>query len=392
MANDLTILGGAGLPSYLDDQEIGANITERETVPSLSYEGKTWTVVLKGEKKPLQRRNEDGDLEPIPIMRVVLLDFAPNRGRTFYEGGYDRDKPGKPVCWSEDSKVADPAITEAPFEGWTGKCDGCPKSIKGSKVTDAGKAVTACSLHRMVAVLPVSKAGLFHTPLRMKLAITSLYDKDNPLEAEGWYAFDNYLRHLQKAMPNQHTCKLVTKMKFDPDAQYPKVLFCEDRWVTADEFAALKPIVKSDEVRALISGQWSPDGVGGTRRDEVDPETVTQAKALREAEEAKVAAEAKAAAEAEAKAKAKAKAAAEAKAVAAAKAKAAAAAAEDDDGGLSALDGEVIPPPAKPKAGGASVVKNVAPPKDVEAPAKADAKATKAPPPELGSLLTDWDN
>lgn len=368
MANNLVLMDPNNVPAHLQDWE-ESNIVERETVPSLSYEGKAWTVVIKGEKRRLERKDADGDMVPVSVMRVVLLDFNVNRGRIYYEAGYDANKPGKPVCWSDDAKSADPSVSN-PFEGWTGKCDTCPKSVKGSKVTDAGKGITACSLHRMVAVLPISKGGLFHTPLRMKLAITSLYDKDNPMEAEGWYAFDNYTKHLAQAMPGQHTAKLVTKMKFDPAVTYPKVMFMEERWVTDEEKATLRPLVKSEEVKDLVSGKWSPDGIGGTRRSEVNPEVVAQAHAVREAEE-KVAAKP--------------------------------APADDEDG---EIEGEVLAP-AKPAPaakitaaqvvkgnGAATIVKAAAQaPKPAAQPAKAAAAPAKtaAASPELGALLSDWD-
>src|SRR6202035_2765241 len=78
-----------------------SNIEDRQTVPSLSYEGKVWTVSANGDKRKLTKVNDDGDEEAIGTMRVVVLDYAKRRGRAFYEGAYDPAKPGKPTCWSE---------------------------------------------------------------------------------------------------------------------------------------------------------------------------------------------------------------------------------------------------------------------------------------------------
>lgn len=123
-------------------------------------------------------------------------------------------------------------------------------SIKGSKITDSGKATTACSQHRMVAVVPAN--NLAFTPLRMKLAITSDYDKQSPdLEAQGWQAFSNYTASL-RGKGVQHTAALVTKMRFDPGAAYPKVLFSPDRWLTEPELAQVASLVRSDSVKALV--------------------------------------------------------------------------------------------------------------------------------------------
>jgi hypothetical protein len=358
--------------------EDAPNLAPRETVPSLTYAGKTWTVSVKGEKTPLMRVNEDGDEEPLPIMRVVILDFNANRGRNYYKQGFDADKPTKPDCWSDDAKRAAASITEAPFDGWTGKCDGCPMSIKGSKVTDAGKDVTACQLHRMVAVVPISKKVIFHTPLRMRLAITSLYDKDNPQEQQGWYAFDNFVSYLRKAMPGGHTAWMVTKMKFDNAVNYPKVLFSQDRWVTAEEKNVLDPLVKSDEVKDLLSAKWSSNGADGTKQDDPAPAAPVEAKpaikpepTVRQTAAAPV----------------------NKAAVAVVKAQAAPAPKteeDDEDEGMTALQGEVIPPVAKAaaapaKGNGAAKAANG------KGAGKTPPVVTKAVPEGLNDLLGDWD-
>jgi hypothetical protein len=81
----------AGAPAHVAqffDAE-GTNIKPRTTVPSLSPEGKVWTISIDGTKTKMQRRNSDGDLEPLATMKVVILDYAKNRGRQYYEGDYD---------------------------------------------------------------------------------------------------------------------------------------------------------------------------------------------------------------------------------------------------------------------------------------------------------------
>ena len=392
MANDLVITDPSAIPAWLQDFPVDEpNLTPRETVPSLTYAGKMWTVSVKGEKTSLTRVNEDGDEEPLPIMRVVILNFNANRGRNYYKQGYDPEKVMKPDCFSNDAKRADASIVEPPFEGWTGKCENCPMSIKGSKVTDAGKDVTACQLHRMVAVIPISKKAIFHTALRMRLAITSLYDKDNPEEKNGWYAFDNFIGYLRKAMPNGHTAQMVTKMKFDPAVNYPKVLFAQDRWVSKEEKEALIPIVNSDEVKDLISAKWSSNGVDGTRTDaptaqghegsgeaaqpkpaiKPDPKPVAEAVVVRQ--------------KAADVAKAVAKGMAPEKAAEPFVAPPAADDDEEDEGAMGALTGEVIPPKpvAATKGNGAAKANGKA--------GKAPPVVTKVPPEGLSDLLTDWD-
>lgn len=262
MSKSLTIFDAPQLavPSHVADLfGDDKNITDRVTVPSLSYEGKVWTMSVNGEKTKLTKRNEDGEQEPVSTMRVVILDFAKRRGRAYYEGAYDPAKPGSPLCWSEDGIKPHPQVQNPQC----GTCEGCPMAVKGSKVTEQGKAVTACSQHRMIVVVPANK--LDFTPMRMKLAITSDWDKNSPeLEKQGWFAFNNYTDFLRtKNIP--HTAAVVTKMKFDPNAVYPKVLFSPDRWLEPDEVAIVKPITKSEAVTSLLGGTYTPAGVDGVK-------------------------------------------------------------------------------------------------------------------------------
>ena len=256
MSNALTMFSQnkLAIPSHIGSffgEE--SNIAERLSVPSLGYEGKVWQISMDGEKTKLVKRNEEGDEEPLATMRVVVLEYAKRRGRAYYEGAYDPAKIGAPACASDDGVVPNANVASPQ----SSKCEGCPMSIKGSKVTESGKAVTACSQHRMLAVVPAN--NLSFTPLRMKIAITSDYDKQSPdLEAQGWFAFSNYTSML-RGKGVQHTAALVTKMKFDPNAAYPKVMFSPDRWLTETEIAQVAPVVRSDAVKALVEPHYHAD-------------------------------------------------------------------------------------------------------------------------------------
>lgn len=237
--------------------ETEGNIADKSSVPSLSYEGKVWTRSVDGEKIKLTRVNDDGDKEPIQTLKVIVLDYAKRRGRTYYEGAYDPAKAGMPVCWSNDGDKPDAKVVTPQHSD----CKNCPMSIKGSKITEQGKAVTACSSHRMIAVVPAAQPS--STPLRCKLAITSLFDKQSPdLEAAGWLAFEQYIDML-RSRGVSHTASVVTKMKFDPNVAYPKVIFSPDRWLDPSEVAVVAPIAKSDEVKHLLDGTFTINGVDG---------------------------------------------------------------------------------------------------------------------------------
>lgn len=265
MANDLTMFDPkAGMPAHVAGffgEDGGSNIDNKGSVPSLSPQGKMWTIALNGTKTKLEKRNSDGDVEPVNVMRVVVLDYAKRRGRAYYEGAYDPAKEAAPVCWSDDGITPDDIVPQKQAP----KCDGCPMSVKGSKIAEGGRAMTACSQHRMLAVVPAHK--LDFEPLRLKIAITSDWDKQSPeAEAAGWFGFQNYTDFL-KSRGVQHTAAVVTKMKFDPNAAYPKIFFAADRWLDAAELAQVAPLTKDDKVKELLGGTYTPAGVDGVRKD-----------------------------------------------------------------------------------------------------------------------------
>jgi len=395
MAQEVSLFSPQNVPAhireFLDKEK---NIDEIDRIPSLSPEGKTWTISIGGQKTKLMGRNDEGDEIPVPIFRAVVLNYAKKRGRAIYlnqdgtTATYNAAKPGKPTCWSDDGVKAGVNEPNVAITDWTGYCDTCPKSKKGSKMQD-GVAKVACQQHLMLALIPATQKviKLDFEPLRLKLAITSIWDGESPdQEAEGWYAWDNYIKYL-RANNTFHTGALVTKMKFDPDVQYPKILFATDRWVPQEELQTIADLAKNESVTSLLGGRWTPAGVDGEKiegpKEPKGPsaeEIEAQQKAQAMATQAKAAAEA---AEQEKAAAAKKAAAAAKKAAEDTKKAAAPSVSEDDDGGLSAIGkpNGATAPAAGPKPGRET-------PKKTEA-----APATPSNVPDnVAGLLDDWQN
>lgn len=268
MANEVAAFQPGAVPAHIAAfaDQLGTNtVTSGITVPSLSPQGKVWSIALNGQKTRLEKKDADGEMVPASVMRVVILDYNQRRGRQFYEGAYDPTKESAPLCWSDDGITPD---ASSPTLQST-KCETCPKAVKGSKVTEQGKAIAACSQHRMLAVIPAAK--LDFEPLRLKIAMTSDWDKQSPdaaaNEQKGWFAFQNYLDYIRSSnVP--HTAYIVTKMKFDAAAAFPKILFQVDRWLTPEELAQVAPLPKSDKVQKLLGGTWTPAGPDGVRKVE----------------------------------------------------------------------------------------------------------------------------
>jgi hypothetical protein len=250
------------LPAHLANalDVLGSNIADRMNVPSVSYEGKMWTIVKDGNKTKLQTKNNDGDTVPVPIMRVAILAAADQRGRAYYEGQYNPAAAAAPKCWSADGVMPDDSVREK----INPTCKDCPMSVKGSKVQD-GKEMVACSSHRMLVVVPAN--DLEFEPLRMKIAVTSDYDKD--VVEHGWYAFRQYSDFL-KSRGIGHTGLVITKMKFDPNPAYPKILFSIDRPVSEAEMPIVIKAAQSPKVKELLVEKWTAAGTAGTPKDDSD--------------------------------------------------------------------------------------------------------------------------
>lgn len=361
--NALTMFTENARPAHLDNYFQESNIETRVTVPSLSYQGKVWTVSMNGEKTKLQKRNADGDMEPVTTMKVIVLDYAKRRGRTYYEGVYDPDKEAAPVCWSDDGIKPHDSVAKKQHP----TCQGCPRAIKGSKIV-GDKQLTECAQHRMLAVVPAFGLGKF-PPLRLKIAITSDFDKQSPAAAaaaqHNWYAFSNYMEFLQ-SRGVKHSAELITKIKFDNEASYPKLFFAPDRWLETEEVKAVFPLVKSDETVKLLGGTWTPAGVDGVQ---IADTTAIEAPATEE----------------------------QAASAASAASAAAATAEEDDDDGEIILEG-LDAPPAEAKQEPAQAPATPKATTQAKTPAKAAAAAAEAAPaveatsdPDLTALLSEWE-
>jgi len=281
MAKEVLLFNGAAIPAHLQKRmaEAPSNIEERISVPTLATAGKgAWAITLNGETTRLQKRDSEGDLVDMPMFRGIILDYAKRRGRTYYSGPYDEKKPGKPECWSEDGILPDPHATH-PTNEETGevvtKCGNCPLAVKGSKVNELGAATTACGEHRMVALIPHNKPDF--TALRLKLSITSDFDGRSPeLEAEDWYAFKNYTDMLRtRGVTN--TAFVITKIKFDPNKKFPKLIFQWGGWVDEGVIEGILVRAAGDEVKGLLSADWG-DSLPDTKKLEAPdakPKTAT---------------------------------------------------------------------------------------------------------------------
>lgn len=224
-----------------------SNIPQRASIPSLTFRGKVWRINLEGEETPITKETEDG-VEPVSTVSVVILNFNRNRSRAYYEGSFEEGKSQAPACWSSDGVAPDKGVSEP----CAATCAACPNSVKGSRVTDNGKAVAACSQFQRLVVVPSTQLNF--EPLLLRLPQTSLWDKDNAAnEAQGWYAWSQFVDFI-RARGVTNSATIAVKVKFDSRVAYPKLLFKADRYLDADELNVTRDLWKSAKVLDLING------------------------------------------------------------------------------------------------------------------------------------------
>lgn len=246
MGTEVTLFSDKGsLPAHLADINEVTNIEVRESIPQLSFRGKTWRIVMGGEETVVNRPGTD---DPATMVAGVFLDYNKTRSRAYFAGAYEEGKTAAPTCWSHDGVKPHSSVKEKQAD----TCANCPQAAKGSKITDAGKEVTACSQFKRVAFVPIQDTK--HPPLLLKLPQTSIWDKDaDEWAAKGWYAFDQYLDMLKRRGVN-HTASVVTKIRFDPRPSYPKLLFGPLDWVPAEVVDDIKAqLADKDAINKILS-------------------------------------------------------------------------------------------------------------------------------------------
>lgn len=238
--------GGANLPSYLSDFEDGNNLDVSGGGNSLSIKGKVFTINHEGESVMLTRYDEDtGENEPLTSIPIIVLDQAPFGSREYYAKDYDSDSTGGPVCWSVDGKTPHASAIEPQSKS----CATCPHAVKGSRITPNGTQTTACQYRRRLAIVPANKPEF--SALLLKLAPTSAYDPDTKNSPNGWFAWRQYLDFLN-SRGVRHTAQLITRMRFDSNAEYPKLLFKPERFLSEEEAKVVGPRIKGTEVVELL--------------------------------------------------------------------------------------------------------------------------------------------
>lgn len=227
-------LSNMPLPAHLRTIELDATTKalmggEGSNSHRISIRGRVFRMVANGKEVAASESN---------TMNVVIVAAAENVARVFYQGAYDPNaEASAPDCWSADGITPNAQAKNVQAT----KCADCKNNIAGSGQNGS----RACRYRQRIAVL------LENDPrgdvYQLDLAATSIFgDADNgrmPLQAYGRFLGS-------QGVP---VSAVVTEMKFDINADTPKLTFKAISYLESDAFMNAMEKGKSDAAKRCIT-------------------------------------------------------------------------------------------------------------------------------------------
>ncbi len=214
---------------------VNRNFSEgvRESFPVLSIKGKVFRHRLGGNETPFI---DPQTRQPFAFIDVVLVNASRTLSKAYYIRGFSDGDMNPPDCWSLDAVKPDPSVANKVHP----TCGDCPMNAFGSRVTEGGKMAKACQDARRIAVtLPgwLGQAG--RDPMMLRIPQSSL----KQLKA--------YAQLLEKHGFEPNGC--VTRLSFDYQEAFPKLLFNFVAPLTDPEYAQVDALAQSQAVTGMLS-------------------------------------------------------------------------------------------------------------------------------------------
>lgn len=234
MSDELDIFKGDFLadfdPDFLKElMDETSKVAGGSGVKRISIRGQRFRLMSGGEQ--IGKANAG----PLNIMVLKASDI----NRTYFEGAYDPEQPGRPTCWSTDGDTPSTDVPEDKRQAT--QCAKCPKNVKGS---GQGQNSRACRFSQRLAIM---LEGDLETIYQIQIPAASLFGAGSgskmPLQA--------YVKFLKAHnMPMQ---AIMTEVRFDEDSESPKLFFKPARALTKAEIAAVKQMRDTEEANSAIT-------------------------------------------------------------------------------------------------------------------------------------------
>ena len=207
----------------------------------LSIKGNKFRLFVDGEQVSVSKEDS---------MNIVVVNAAAV-SRTYYEGSYDPNNPTAPSCWSVDTRVPAPEVPAEQRKA--SRCADCPMNVKGSGQGDS----RACRFNQRLAITLEGKPDEVY---QLQLPATSIFG-----EAKG----GNMGMQAYAKLLNAHNTPIIavlTEMRFDENAETPKLFFKPVRPLNEEELqAAVKAKDSEEAIKAITLTVAQTDGVQKTK-------------------------------------------------------------------------------------------------------------------------------
>ena len=169
---------------------------------------------------------------------VVIVKAMPRVSRMYYEGKYDKnaDNAAPPTCWASDGVKPDDDVPNPVSPN----CASCPNNVAGSGEND----MRACRYQQRLAVVLADEID--KSVMQLALPAQSIFGKED----NGNHPLQSYAKWL--AAQNIRANEVVTRMKFDPKSESPKLFFKTVRWLEQDEYQKVVAHGESQEAEMAV--------------------------------------------------------------------------------------------------------------------------------------------
>jgi len=193
-----------------------------ESYPRISIKGSRFRIV-------------EGDTETVMDsveLDVIVVGANPRVSKTWYAKQWTPDaEPSAPDCFSLDGIGPDPQSTQPQND----LCASCPQNAWGSKITQQGQQIKACSDKKRLAIVSADDP---EGPVYL-LEVT-------PAALKGLNQYQKELSH--RGLPPEI---VKTKISFDTDASFPKLKFGFGGFIDADVQAVVDNLFGSESVKEI---------------------------------------------------------------------------------------------------------------------------------------------
>jgi cell division septation protein DedD len=267
---ELTLFKQA-LPAHLQNADTSINdeaadgIHVFEGLPALSARSKKWSAVIDDKRQTFL----NAENEPASYVHVALVDVRKATSKRWYSSAWDPEADAEaPACFSIDGRSPNSGSEQPQHQS----CQLCPKNEFGSHANGKGK---ACADYRRIVVVPVNGAynsDEAYEPTELMMdgdkAVAFRFD----ISATALKGFGKYMKELTRH--NVPYTGVVTKMRFDPQADFPTVQFDAVGLLTEDLHDQIMEARQRDDVQQEVEGasEVSEQAQAPAEPEPTDPE------------------------------------------------------------------------------------------------------------------------